>query len=119
MKKLQLYRIENDQYNNDTLGRKSNEYKKISDYYSTYSENVDIIILERKIETHIDSWLSNIPFIQPNSNLNDYHNMIKSKKYDEISIGNRINTVDTNIILNEKYLTIQLGTFEKLSKKDS
>ncbi len=119
MKKLQLYRIEMEQNNNDTSRRKYKESNKNSDYYSMYSENVDIIILDRKINNHIDSNLSNIPLIQPNSNLNEYHDMIKLKKYEEIPKENRINTVDTNIILNDKYLTIQLSTVEKLLKRDS
>jgi hypothetical protein len=116
MKKLQLYRINSVDDNLDSIKNNSIENPKNSEYFSIYSENVDLILLDKDINYLTDSESSNKNFFHPNSNLNEFHKMIQLKIFKENVNKNRNNTINSKIMMKDKFITIHLNTREKLSE---
>lgn len=115
MKKLQLYRIiTTNEYNNNTRHVVENENPSMSDtdYYSIYSDNADITLVNQEDHTLMTN---NKKIYHANTNLNEYHKMIQAHKFSQTEKMNNKTYINSIIKMNDNFITIQLNTKEKLS----
>jgi hypothetical protein len=118
MKKLQLYRMTSRDGNLNDNPQFTNFNEKsslnISDYYSIYSQNVEVTYIDKEN----NSSTSEKVIYHPNSNVNEYHKLIKTKRFTSTvisDISNYKNSLNSNTTSNEEnFITINLNTREKL-----
>ena len=90
-----------------------------SDYYSIYSDNTDIIFLDKKNSCELckELKLPNPIIYHQSPNLNDFYKMIKSQTYRDNENLTKNNLIEYNVKAIDSTLTISLETKDKLSSK--
>ncbi len=118
MKKLQLLRIQTDTTQETNI---DNFKEKMinSEYYSIYSDNTDIIFVDKKnsCESYPECKLSNEIIYHQSRNLSDFYKMIKLQTYLDYENRTKNNLIDYKVKSSDSSITISMETKDKLSSK--
>ena len=116
MKKLQLVPIQPDM--TQEINIECRREKMInSEYYSIYSDNTDIIFVDKNnsCESYQECKLSNEIIYHQSRNLSEFYKMIKLQTYLDNENRTKNNLINYNVKSSDSSLTISMETKDKLS----